>query len=118
MVLPGRDGVPSPSVSRDRAGRVAVPSATAAGGGTPALPDRPNPATGRPSIIAINVSAIPSTGGSWLRSKFITSFFNAATRSTRIASSTDRRYANSASTSPFGKSRLRAIDQSASFRTS
>ena len=49
MVLPGRDGVPSPS---------------AAGGGTPALPDRPNPATGLPSIITTNVSANPSTGGS------------------------------------------------------
>ena len=44
--------------------------------------------------------------------------FNAATRSTRIASSAERRYANSASTSPFGKSRLRAIDLSASFRAS
>ena len=64
MVLPGRDGVPSPSVSRDRAGRDGVPSPSAAGGGTPALPDRPNPATGRHSIIAINVSASPSTGGS------------------------------------------------------
>jgi len=91
MVLPGRDGVPSPSVSRDRAGRDGVPSPSAAGGGTPALPDRPNPATGRPSIIAIIVSANPSTGGSWLRNKFITSFFNAATRSTRIALSALRR---------------------------
>ena len=45
MVLPGRDGVPSPS---------------AAGGGTPALPGRPNPATGRPSTIAIRVSTISS----------------------------------------------------------
>ena len=42
MVLPGRDGVPSPS---------------AAGGGTPALPGRPNPATGRPSIIACKFHA-------------------------------------------------------------
>ena len=94
MVLPGRDGVPSPS---------------AAGGGTPALPDRPNPATGLPSTIPTNVSANPSAGGSWLRSKFITSFFNAATRSIRIASSALRKYASSAATSPFAKSRRRAL---------
>ena len=72
----------------------------------------------RPSNITIKVSASPSTGGSWLRRRFITSFLSAATRSTRIASSARRRYAISAATSSSGKSRLRAIDLSASFRAS
>ena len=71
-----------------------------------------------PSIIAINVSASPSTGGSWLRNKFITSFLSAATRSSRNASSAQRRYAINAATSSFGKSRLYAIDLSASFLAS
>ena len=92
-------------------GRVGVPSPSAAGGGTPALPDRPNPATGRSSIIPISVSASSTGIGSWRRSKFITSFFNAATRSTRSASSARRKYANSASTSPFSKSLRRAMQR-------
>ena len=103
MVLPGRDGVPSPS---------------AAGGGTPALPDRPNPTTGRPSIIAINVSASHFGGSAWLRRRFITSFFNAAMRSAGSGSFADARNFTSAATSFSGKSRLRAIDLSALFRAS
>ncbi len=46
------------------------------------------------------------------------SFLSAATRSTRIALSFERKYATSEATSFSGKSRLRAIDLRASFRAS